>query len=116
MIHQPDPSVAVGNSSQNDEDAKNPLRYNAMILEALSALKNTKSDLNIIVNFIEEPPWVEAIWKKSKDNAAKKKAWIAKDVLPFNFLMPMRIIRMQFLESEAGSNNGVRRCKHHGCR
>ncbi|QHO33143.1 2-hydroxyacyl-CoA lyase [Arachis hypogaea] len=114
MIHQPDPSVAVGNSSQNDEDAKNPLRYNAMILEALSALKNTKSDLNIIVNFIEEPPWVEAIWKKSKDNAAKKKAWIAKDVLPFNFLMPMRIIRMQFLESEAGSNNGVRRCKHHG--
>ncbi|QHO20554.1 2-hydroxyacyl-CoA lyase [Arachis hypogaea] len=26
MIHQPDPSVAVGGSSQNDEDAKIPLR------------------------------------------------------------------------------------------
>ncbi|XLS58495.1 hypothetical protein HN51_008250 [Arachis hypogaea] len=27
MIHQPDPSVAVGDSSQNDEDIKIPLRY-----------------------------------------------------------------------------------------
>ncbi|XP_052110690.1 LOW QUALITY PROTEIN: telomere repeat-binding factor 4 [Arachis duranensis] len=30
MIHQPDPSVAVGDSSQNDEDAKNRPRYNAI--------------------------------------------------------------------------------------
>ncbi|KAL4337692.1 2-hydroxyacyl-CoA lyase [Arachis hypogaea] len=55
MIHQPDPSVVVGDSSQNDEDAKNPLWYNAMILEALSALKDANGfDLNVIVNFIIE--------------------------------------------------------------
>ncbi|XLR10233.1 hypothetical protein S83_038171 [Arachis hypogaea] len=50
MIHQPDFSVAVGDSSQNDEDAKSPLGYNVMVLEALSALG---SNLNAIVNFIE---------------------------------------------------------------
>ncbi|XLS44208.1 hypothetical protein HN51_001073 [Arachis hypogaea] len=49
MIHQPDFSVAVGDSSQNDEDAKNPPGYNVMVLEALSALG---SNLNAIVNFI----------------------------------------------------------------
>ena len=38
-------------------------------------------------------PWVEAIWKKSKDNVAKMEAQLAKDVVPFNFLTPMRIIR-----------------------
>ncbi|KAL4285841.1 hypothetical protein AHAS_Ahas19G0026500 [Arachis hypogaea] len=53
MIHQPDPSVGVGDSSQNDEDAKNPLQYNAIILEARLALKDVKSDMNVIVNFIE---------------------------------------------------------------
>ncbi|KAL4321983.1 hypothetical protein AHAS_Ahas14G0165000 [Arachis hypogaea] len=52
MIHQPDPSIAVDDSSQNDEDAKNSL-YNVIILEALLALKDAKSDLNVIVNFIE---------------------------------------------------------------
>ncbi|XLR19087.1 hypothetical protein S83_046999, partial [Arachis hypogaea] len=99
------------------------VRYNAMILEALLVLKDAKSDLNGIVNFIEEThlglvgnaktfvetlnkeikdnpfclvkkhPWVEGKWKKSKDNAAKMEAYIAKDILPFNFLTPMRIIR-----------------------
>ncbi|KAL4375127.1 hypothetical protein AHAS_Ahas05G0250700 [Arachis hypogaea] len=49
IYHQPDPFIAVGDSSQNDEYAKNPLRYNAIILEALSTLKDTKSDLNFIV-------------------------------------------------------------------
>ncbi|XP_057760416.1 2-hydroxyacyl-CoA lyase [Arachis stenosperma] len=38
-------------------------------------------------------PWVEAIWKKSKDNVAKMEAQLAKDIVPFNFLTPMRIIR-----------------------
>ncbi|MED6136003.1 hypothetical protein PIB30_051872 [Stylosanthes scabra] len=54
--HQPDPSsVAVGDSSQYEEDAKNPPRYNAMVLEALSALKDANgSDLNAIVNYIEQ--------------------------------------------------------------
>ncbi|XLR02488.1 hypothetical protein S83_068686, partial [Arachis hypogaea] len=50
MIHQPDFSVTVGDSSQNDEDDKNPPGYNVMVLEALSALE---SNLNAIVNFIE---------------------------------------------------------------
>lgn len=38
-------------------------------------------------------PWVEAISKKAKDNVLKMEAQLAKDVVPFNFLTPMRIIR-----------------------
>ncbi|EXC20551.1 2-hydroxyacyl-CoA lyase [Morus notabilis] len=38
-------------------------------------------------------PWVEAISKKTKENVAKMEAQLAKDVVPFNFLTPMRIIR-----------------------
>ncbi|MED6150195.1 hypothetical protein PIB30_070044 [Stylosanthes scabra] len=55
VTHQPDPSsVAVGDSSQYEEYAKNPPRYNAMVLEAMSALKDAYgSDLNAIVSFIE---------------------------------------------------------------
>lgn len=38
-------------------------------------------------------PWVEAISSKVKDNGVKMEAQLAKDVVPFNFLTPMRIIR-----------------------
>ncbi|XP_019058924.1 PREDICTED: 2-hydroxyacyl-CoA lyase isoform X2 [Tarenaya hassleriana] len=38
-------------------------------------------------------PWVEAISTKAKDNGVKMEAQLAKDVVPFNFLTPMRIIR-----------------------
>lgn len=38
-------------------------------------------------------PWVEAISKKAKENVARMEAQLAKDVVPFNFLTPMRIIR-----------------------
>ena len=38
-------------------------------------------------------PWVEAISSKAKENVAKMEAQLAKDVVPFNFLTPMRIIR-----------------------
>nr|ANG08541.1 pyruvate decarboxylase 3 [Diospyros kaki] len=38
-------------------------------------------------------PWVEAISKKSKENVSRMEAQLAKDVVPFNFLTPMRIIR-----------------------
>ncbi|CAK8534110.1 unnamed protein product [Lathyrus sativus] len=38
-------------------------------------------------------PWVDAISKKSKENASKMEAQLVKDVVPFNFLTPMRIIR-----------------------
>ncbi|XP_047310007.1 2-hydroxyacyl-CoA lyase-like [Impatiens glandulifera] len=38
-------------------------------------------------------PWVEAIAKKAKENVLKMEAQLAKDVVPFNFLTPMRIIR-----------------------
>ncbi|XP_039125955.1 2-hydroxyacyl-CoA lyase [Dioscorea cayenensis subsp. rotundata] len=38
-------------------------------------------------------PWVEAISKKAKENVVKMEAQLAKDVVPFNFLTPMRIIR-----------------------
>jgi 2-hydroxyacyl-CoA lyase 1 len=43
-------------------------------------------------------PWVDAISKKSKENASKMEAQLAKDVVPFNFLTPMRIIRDAILE------------------
>lgn len=38
-------------------------------------------------------PWVEAISKKTKENVSKMEAQLAKEVVPFNFLTPMRIIR-----------------------
>ncbi|XP_021888301.1 2-hydroxyacyl-CoA lyase [Carica papaya] len=38
-------------------------------------------------------PWVEAISSKVKDNVSRMEAQLAKDVVPFNFLTPMRIIR-----------------------
>ncbi|KAG5528015.1 hypothetical protein RHGRI_028821 [Rhododendron griersonianum] len=38
-------------------------------------------------------PWVEAIQKKANENVSKMEAQLAKDVVPFNFLTPMRIIR-----------------------
>ncbi|RZR77751.1 hypothetical protein BHM03_00002923 [Ensete ventricosum] len=38
-------------------------------------------------------PWVEAISKKAKDNVAKMEVQLSKDVVPFNFFTPMRIIR-----------------------
>ncbi|OMP00919.1 hypothetical protein COLO4_12270 [Corchorus olitorius] len=38
-------------------------------------------------------PWVEAVSKKVKDNVSRMEAQLAKDVVPFNFLTPMRIIR-----------------------
>uniref|UniRef100_J3L0B3 2-hydroxyacyl-CoA lyase n=2 Tax=Oryza brachyantha TaxID=4533 RepID=J3L0B3_ORYBR len=38
-------------------------------------------------------PWIEAITKKAKGNVLKMEAQLAKDVMPFNFLTPMRIIR-----------------------
>lgn len=43
--------------------------------------------------FGKSHPWVEAIAKKSKENVLKMEAQLAKDVVPFNFLTPMRIIR-----------------------
>ncbi|XP_047152042.1 telomere repeat-binding factor 4-like isoform X1 [Vigna umbellata] len=47
--------VTVPDSSLNDQDVKNPPRYNAMVFEALSALKdNNGSDLSAIVSFIEQ--------------------------------------------------------------
>ncbi|KAM0826988.1 hypothetical protein ACQ4PT_068489 [Festuca glaucescens] len=38
-------------------------------------------------------PWVAAITKKAKDNVLKMEAQLAKDVVPFNFMTPLRIIR-----------------------
>lgn len=38
-------------------------------------------------------PWIEALSKKTKENVAKMEAQLAKDVVPFNFMTPMRIIR-----------------------
>ncbi|XP_068303136.1 2-hydroxyacyl-CoA lyase-like [Pyrus communis] len=38
-------------------------------------------------------PWVAAILSKVKDNVSKMEAQLAKEVVPFNFLTPMKIIR-----------------------
>ncbi|GJN12952.1 hypothetical protein PR202_ga31281 [Eleusine coracana subsp. coracana] len=38
-------------------------------------------------------PWVEAITKKAKDNMLKMETQLMKDVVPFNFMTPLRIIR-----------------------
>ncbi|KAL6225739.1 hypothetical protein ACLB2K_004588 [Fragaria x ananassa] len=38
-------------------------------------------------------PWVEAISRKAKENVSKLEAQLAKQVVPFNFLTPMKIIR-----------------------
>ncbi|KAB2611674.1 2-hydroxyacyl-CoA lyase-like [Pyrus ussuriensis x Pyrus communis] len=38
-------------------------------------------------------PWVAAILSKAKDNVSKMEAQLAKEVVPFNFLTPMKIIR-----------------------
>ncbi|KAL7131622.1 hypothetical protein ABFS83_12G016700 [Erythranthe nasuta] len=38
-------------------------------------------------------PWIEAIKNKSKDNVARMEVQLSKDVVPFNFTTPMRIIR-----------------------
>ncbi|GAB4832341.1 hypothetical protein Ancab_006357 [Ancistrocladus abbreviatus] len=38
-------------------------------------------------------PWVEAISKKVKENVSRMEAQLAKDVVPFNFQTPLRIIR-----------------------
>ncbi|WP_219207861.1 hypothetical protein, partial [Neisseria meningitidis] len=43
-------------------------------------------------------PWVEAVSNKVMDNVSKMEAQLAKDVVPFNFLTPMRIIRDAILE------------------
>lgn len=42
-------------------------------------------------------PWVEVIVKKAKENVFKMEAQLVKDVVPFNFLTPMRIIRDEIL-------------------
>lgn len=38
-------------------------------------------------------PWVESIKNKATDNVAKMEVQLSKNVVPFNFLTPMRIIR-----------------------
>ncbi|KAJ4882617.1 2-hydroxyacyl-CoA lyase [Raphanus sativus] len=48
-------------------------------------------------------PWVEAISKKAKENGEKMETQLARDVVPFNFLTPMRIIRDAILAVEGPS-------------
>lgn len=48
-------------------------------------------------------PWVESISRKAKENGEKMEAQLGKDVVPFNFLTPMRIIRDAILAVEGKS-------------
>lgn len=43
-------------------------------------------------------PWVESISKKVKDNVSRMEGQLAKDVVPFNFFTPLRIIRDKIIE------------------
>lgn len=43
--------------------------------------------------FGKNHPWIEALAKKTKENVSKMEAQLVKDVVPFNFMTPMRIIR-----------------------
>ncbi|XP_072990517.1 2-hydroxyacyl-CoA lyase [Typha latifolia] len=62
---------------------------------------DAKQVLNLINREIKDRPfclgrshsWVEAISKKAKENVAKMELQLRKDVVPFNFFTPMRIIR-----------------------
>ncbi|WJX86450.1 hypothetical protein P8452_68759 [Trifolium repens] len=57
-VRTPKPKVAATPSSDvviNEQDVNTPPRYNAMVFEALSTLKDTNgSDLNAIASFIEQ--------------------------------------------------------------
>ncbi|XP_077243978.1 thiamine pyrophosphate dependent pyruvate decarboxylase family protein [Tasmannia lanceolata] len=43
--------------------------------------------------FGKSHPWVEAIAKKAKENVGRMEVQLGKEVVPFNFLTPMKIIR-----------------------
>ncbi|XP_044468423.1 2-hydroxyacyl-CoA lyase-like isoform X1 [Mangifera indica] len=67
----------------------------------LGLVGDAKKVLELINKEIKDDPfclgknhlWVEAISKKVKDNVSRMEAQLAKDVVPFNFLTPLRIIR-----------------------
>ncbi|WJX92137.1 hypothetical protein P8452_73820 [Trifolium repens] len=51
----PSSDVVINDPCQNEQDVNTPPRYNAMVFEALSTLKDTNgSDLNAIASFIEQ--------------------------------------------------------------
>ncbi|KAK1298800.1 2-hydroxyacyl-CoA lyase [Acorus calamus] len=67
---------------------------------------DAKKVLNLVNRVIKDDPfcfgrshpWVEALSKKAKDNVGRMEAQLAKEVVPFNFLTPMRIIRDAILD------------------
>jgi 2-hydroxyacyl-CoA lyase 1 len=71
----------------------------------LGLVGDAKNVLKMINHEIKDDPfclgkthsWVEALSKKAKDNVSRMEAQLAKDVVPFNFLTPMRIIRDKIL-------------------
>ncbi|RXH68614.1 hypothetical protein DVH24_030947 [Malus domestica] len=69
---------------------------------AARSLAIGKCDVALVINLgiKDDPfclgkshPWVAAISSKVKDNVSKMEAQLAKEVVPFNFLTPMKIIR-----------------------
>ncbi|KAG5021281.1 hypothetical protein AAZX31_07G006400 [Glycine max] len=74
-------AAVAPDASQNDQDAKNPPRYNALIFEALSALKDSNgSDMNAIIKFMEVPNGYKV--KKEASSGTKSPSPKAKDVRP----------------------------------
>ncbi|GMH19017.1 hypothetical protein Nepgr_020858 [Nepenthes gracilis] len=67
----------------------------------LALIGDAKMVLSIINKEIKDDPfclgkshpWVAAISKKAKENVLRMEAQLAKDVVPFNFQTPLRIIR-----------------------
>ncbi|XP_068637990.1 2-hydroxyacyl-CoA lyase [Aristolochia californica] len=72
---------------------------------------DAKQILNLINKEIKDDPfclakshpWVEAIQRKAKENVDRMEVQLAKDVVPFNFLTPMRIIRDAILSAGSPS-------------
>ncbi|XXG83810.1 hypothetical protein AAC387_Pa10g1483 [Persea americana] len=67
----------------------------------LGLVGDAKRVLGLINKEIKDDPfcfgrshaWVEAIGKKAKENVQKTEVQLAKEVVPFNFFTPMKIVR-----------------------
>ncbi|KAI4389326.1 hypothetical protein MLD38_001562 [Melastoma candidum] len=88
----PDVKFILVDKSEEEIDMRRP---------AVGLLGDAKKVLELINREIKDDPfclgtsnpWVEAISKKAKDNVSRLEGQLAKDVVPFNFMTPMRIIR-----------------------
>ncbi|KAJ0042970.1 hypothetical protein Pint_18694 [Pistacia integerrima] len=99
-IGQCDVAVVVGARLNCEEEIQLRKPYLGLVGDAKKVLELINKEIK------DDPfclgknhPWVEAISKKVKDNVSRMEAQLSKDVVPFNFMTPMRIIRDAILEA-----------------